>query len=130
MKKGLFLLVISALAAGSLSSAPQVQPFPDNAFENYDIRGENKKEGVGPYSTYREKAVAIANPQTLASAHQLLLTGRTDLLSRIPNLRIEENLFGTAPEIVDVIGGIAALTASSNEAHEPLVRRFVRENAA
>src|SRR6476659_7712664 len=99
MKKGLFLVITCTLATGSLNSAPQVQPFPDNAFENYDIRGDNKKDGAGAFSSYREKAIAIANPQTLATVHQLLLSGRTDLLARIPNLRIEENLFSTAPEI-------------------------------
>lgn len=130
MKKGLFLLITSTLTTSSLISAPQIQPFPDNAFANYDIRNENKKEGVGPFSAYREKAITIANPQTLATVHQLLLAGRTDLLARIPNLRVEENLFGTAPEIIDVTGATAALSASSNEAREPLVRRFVVENAA
>jgi hypothetical protein len=61
---------------------------------------------------------------------RLSVEGMANQPYAIPNLRVEDNPFGTAPEIVDLEGSTAALTESSNEAHEPLVRRFVMENAA
>src|SRR5438552_5286988 len=100
MKKILLLVVGSVMMVRSATSAPPNQTFPNKAFENYDVRGDNKKEGLGSLAAYREKAAATMDPRMLGAVQQLLVTGRSDLLSRIRNLRFEDNLFGPAPEIV------------------------------
>jgi hypothetical protein len=98
-------------------AAPSSSALPDNGLPNYDIRTETRQADA-------------ANAQTLAASRQLLATGRSNLLSRIPSLHVEESLFSQAPEIVEVAGFIAALTEPSTEARELIVRRFVVENAA
>jgi hypothetical protein len=130
MNKVRLFVLASAVAAGSLVSAPSGNASPDQALENYDIRNDNQKDGSGAFAAYRDKAAAATPAERLAAARQLLATGRIDLLSRIAALHIEDNAFGTAPEIVDVTGSTAALTAPSAGAREALVRRFVVENAA
>jgi hypothetical protein len=130
MNKVRLFVLASAVAAGSLVSTPSGNALPDQGLENYDIRNDNQKDGSGAYAAYREKVAAATPTEKLAAARQLLATGRFDLLSRIAALHIEDNAFGAAPEIVDVTGSTAALTAPSAGAREALVRRFVVENAA
>jgi hypothetical protein len=113
MKKFSSFVIVSTMLVGSVTSAPPGNALPGQSLENYDIRGDTTKEGAATLAAYRAKT----NTQGLTAARQLLITGRSDLLSSIPNLRVEDNPFGTAPEIVDVTGATAALTESSNEAH-------------
>lgn len=127
MKRVSLILIAAALSANPIVFAASQHALPDKSFQNYDVRTDYKKDGVGALKPYRDKA---GNAPVLSTAQQLLATGRADLVSRVPNLRIEDNLFVTAPEIVDITGSVTALTEPSNEAREPMVRRFVIENAA
>ena len=116
--------------AGPVTSAPPNTALPAQGLENYDIRSDSKEDGTDALAAYRTKTAPVTNTQASATARQLLTTGRNNLLSRIAGLRVEDNPFGTAPEIVDITGSTAALTEPSTEAHELLFRRFVVENAA
>ncbi len=130
MRKLFLFLAGAALIAGTVTSALSQNTFPNQGLENYDIRRDKQPDGSGALAAYREKRSAITHLETLAAARQLLARGRSALLSRIPSLHVENNPFGTAPEIVAVAGSIAALTEPSTESRETLFRRFVLENAA
>jgi extracellular elastinolytic metalloproteinase len=130
VKKICLVVMGLALLAGPVTSAPSLNGLPTRALENYDIRSNNEEESRGAVAAHREKAAPAADAETLATARQSLAAGRSNLRSRIPCLRIEDNPFGTAPEIVEVTGFIAALTEPSTEPHELLMRRFVVENSA
>jgi hypothetical protein len=117
MKKNCLFVMASALVAGSATSGPSHPALPDKGLPNYDIRGD-EANSVG------------ADAETLAAARPLLANGRSRVLSLIPGLHVEDNLFGTVPEIVDITGSTAALTEPSTETHESIMRRFVVENSA
>src|SRR4029079_19668594 len=106
MKKGFFLASAVAILVSSAFSAPPQPIRPEKSSENYDIRTD--RPNTNP------------NSETMA-ARQLLATGRSHLLAQIPNSRIEDNAFGTAPEIVDIAGSTTALTVPSTEEREQIV---------
>jgi hypothetical protein len=116
MKKARLFLMASLLVAGAIAARSD-NALPNQALPNYDSRSD-KANSVVPET------------ETLVAARQLLAAGRKNLLARITGLHVEENPFSTAPAIVEVTGSTAALTEPSTEAHEPLTRRFVIENAA
>src|SRR5450755_1618296 len=104
MKKVYLFVMASALTAGSVTSAPPGNPLPGKARENYDIRSDNEKAGTGALAAYRQKAAATSNTEEAQeAARQLLAAGRSEVLSRVAGLHVEDNLFGTAPEIVDIM---------------------------
>ncbi len=125
MKKIALLLIGCGLIASPVHSAPPPDLTANTSANYYDIRLGNTKDSTDAISAYR----AQSDARTRAAARERLATGLTEMSERIPNLRVEPNPFQTAPEIVDITGATAALTESSNEAREPLFRRFVVENA-
>jgi Tol biopolymer transport system component len=130
VKKICLIVMGSALVAGSVTSAPSGIRLTATGLD-YDIRRDNQKEGAGALAAYRDKAIAaLPDTEALAAANRLLAAGRNRLLSKVTGLQVEDNLFGTAPEIVNVTGFSATLTEPSTEGHELIVRRFVVKNAA
>ena len=101
------------------------------AFENYDIRADKSAETNAARADYRAQVAAARGAGKRAEVNEMLAAGQAKLAARLPALHVEANMFGTAPEIVGVEAGCkCTLTESSDEAREPLVRRFVAENAA
>ena len=128
MKKVFFSVVSFALLAGSSAFAASPNVFPSPPLENYDIR-DDREERPNVFAEYRNSVHPTAN-EARAAADQLLARGRSDLSARLPGLYIEQNRFGTAPEIVQITGAVSALTDRSTEARELIARRFLVENAA
>jgi hypothetical protein len=129
MTKILFPLLGFALVAGTVASANSETVFPSRALENYDIRDDRNQEGTAAFRDYQQ-AAGLKGSDAPAAAANLLERGRADASTRIPRLHVEDNRFGTAPEIVQITGSTSALTAPSSEPRERIVRAFVLENAA
>src|SRR5438132_9571868 len=104
MKKGIFFAIATLSLVNPLISAPPDHRFPDKSFENYDIRSDNQKDGSGALTNYVEKSIPQGQRQAPTAARQLLMDGQIDLISHQPNAHIDQNPFGTAPEIVDIQG--------------------------
>jgi hypothetical protein len=129
LKKILYPIFGIAIVAGTVASARSQSLFPNRAWENYDIRDDRQPEGVNAFAEY-QKAARPRDGEARMAAAQILARGRMEASTRIQGLHVEDNRFGTAPEIVQVTGATAALTPRSTEARERIARGFIVENAA
>ena len=110
-------------AAGAIHAqiAPAPEPRGRAAYENYDIR-----EDAAAAPARSAAATTRAGGQIVRRT----AAGRSALLTRLPSLRVEDNRFGTAPEIVGNAGGTGFLTRASATPRGEILRGFLTENAA
>ncbi|MFL6210762.1 MAG: M36 family metallopeptidase [Pyrinomonadaceae bacterium] len=121
----------SGHSAAKVSKTPARRDWPQPTLENYDIRAAKGPEEDDALAAYRAQLGATQGTSKRRVAAQTMAAGRSQLAARVPALHVEDNPFGTAPEIVSVAAGCqCALTEPSTEAHEPLVRTFLTQNAA
>jgi hypothetical protein len=117
------------LLLGTIATAHSQNNSPRQALENYDIRDDRESQAANAFAEY-QRTTAPRGSEARAAAVQLLERGRTETSARLPRLHVEENRFGTAPEIVQVTGAVSSLTAPSTEPRERIARSFMVENAA
>ncbi|MBD0325710.1 MAG: M36 family metallopeptidase, partial [Pyrinomonadaceae bacterium] len=97
--------------------------------ENFDIRYADKADAAAAkLESLRQQAGQRAKENASRTSREMN-AARESLSSRVGGLHIELNRGGNAPEIVGVEAGCkCALTAPSNDAHEPTVRSFLSQN--
>jgi subtilisin-like proprotein convertase family protein len=126
-----FTPATSGHSAAKVSKTTARADWPLPTLENYDIRAAKGAEEDGALAAYRAQLGAAQGTSKRRAAAQAMAAGRSQLAARVPGLHVEDNPFGTAPEIVGVAAGChCALTEADSQAHEPLVRAFLTENAA
>jgi subtilisin-like proprotein convertase family protein len=117
-------LVASQSQSSRRQESPQDQP---SGTENYDIRGSLSKAAQIKKERHQERS-SHERKQKKANRGQRMKAARARLAEDVPGLRVRENDFVEAPEVVSASEASNRLTASSAEAHERVVRRFLSSN--
>lgn len=124
------ILVVSIIALSLMAARAQVAPAHD-ALDNFDLREAQTNPGTSAEArhAYRTRQVAGARTEAIADTMERMTAARKTLSAAVPNVRVEMNRFGNAPEIIGVEGAARFLTGDSAEPRERVAREFLAARA-